>query len=101
MIEYKQWHESLQDFIYFNSECAVSFCQCDKNHKLSLFELLRLVTEAAVEDLMRIPGIGEVKARSIIEYREANGRFQGIEDITKVSGIGEKTFEKIRDYICV
>lgn len=50
MIEYKQWHESLQDFIYFNSECAVSFCQCDKNHKLSLFELLRLVTDVAVED---------------------------------------------------
>ena len=50
MIEYKQWHEDLQDFIYFNSECAVSFCQCDKNHKLSLFELLRLVTDAAVED---------------------------------------------------
>ena len=50
MIEYKQWHENLQDFIYFNSECAVSFCQCDKNHKLSLFELLRLVTDAAVED---------------------------------------------------
>ena len=57
------------------------------------------INEAAVEDLMRIPEIGEVKARSIIEYREANGRFQGIEDITKVSGIGEKTFAHIAPLI--
>lgn len=59
------------------------------------------INEATHEELKKIPEIGDVKAKNIIEYREANGEFQKIEDITKVSGIGEKTFEKIKDYICV
>ncbi len=50
MTEYKQWHEEVQDFKQFNSQGQVYFCQCDKFHKLSLFELLRMVTDAAVED---------------------------------------------------
>lgn len=50
MTNYKQWHEiSGTDFQFF-SENQVYFCQCDLHHKLSLFELLRIVTDAAVED---------------------------------------------------
>ena len=37
----------------------------------------------------------------IIEYRELHGSFQTIQDIMKVSGIGKKTFESLKDYICV
>jgi len=51
--------------------------------------------------LMTIPGIGESKAKSIIEYRDANGVFKDINDIKNVSGIGEALFEKIKDYITV
>ena len=50
---------------------------------------------------MGIPGIGEVKATSIIEYRTTTGLFQTIEDIKNVSGIGDAIFESIRDYITV
>ena len=50
--------------------------------------------------LMLLEGIGEAKARAIVEYREAQP-FETIEDITKVSGIGEKTFENIKDRITV
>ena len=59
------------------------------------------INNGTLEQLMTIKGIGESKARSIIEYREKNGRFVSIEDITKVSGIGLSTFEKIKDYIKV
>lgn len=45
--------------------------------------------------------VGPSKAEAIIAYREENGRFQTIEDITKVSGIGEKSFEKIKSSITV
>jgi len=57
------------------------------------------INTASIESLQLIPGIGEVKAASIMEYRKKNGGFKSIEEIKSISGIGEKTFEKLRDYI--
>ena len=51
--------------------------------------------------LEALPGIGEVLAQRIVDYRSINGPFQRIEDLLKVSGIGEATFENIRDFITV
>jgi len=51
--------------------------------------------------LTTLTGIGPSKAQSIISYREENGDFKTIEDLKKVSGIGEKTFEKLKDFITV
>jgi competence protein ComEA len=51
--------------------------------------------------LEALPGIGEVLAQRIVDYRSQNGLFRTIEDLLKVSGIGEATLEKIRDYIAV
>lgn len=51
--------------------------------------------------LQEIPGIGPSTAQKIIDHRELNGKFKSIEDIKNVSGIGDKTFEKLKDYITV
>ena len=59
------------------------------------------INTATLEELQGISGVGPSKAEAIIAYREENGRFQTIEDITKVSGIGEKSFEKIKSSITV
>ena len=48
-----------------------------------------------------LPGIGEVTAQAIVDYRNDNGLFQRIEDLLKVKGIGEATLDKIKDYITV
>ncbi len=56
---------------------------------------------ADLEDLMELPYIGKVKAKSILEYREKHGPFRKIEDILKVPGIGPKTFDRIKDKIFV
>lgn len=50
MITYNQWHEADGPNIKFFTQNQIYFCQCDQHHKLSLFELLRTVTDAAVED---------------------------------------------------
>lgn len=50
------------------------------------------------ESLISLPGIGEVTAEKIINYREENS-FNTIEDIKNVSGIGDKKFEAIKDLI--
>ena len=51
--------------------------------------------------LEALPGIGEVLAQRIVDYRSTNGPFQRIEDLLKVSGIGEATFENMKDFITV
>ena len=59
------------------------------------------INTATVDELKMLPGIGEALAGAIVEYREANGRFESIEDIIYVSGIGEAKLEAIRQYITV
>ena len=59
------------------------------------------INTASEEELTGIPGVGESKAKRIVEYREQNGRFESIEDIMKVTGIKENSFRKMRDYITV
>jgi competence protein ComEA len=51
--------------------------------------------------LEALPGIGEVTAQAIVDYRNENGPFQRIEDLLKVKGIGEGTLDKIKDFITV
>lgn len=57
------------------------------------------INTALSADLRQLPGIGEVMADRIIEYRETNGRFTKVEDIMKVKGIGEKKFGEIRQFL--
>ena len=59
------------------------------------------INSASLSELQNINGIGEVKAQSIIDYREKKGGFKSIEDIKNVEGIGDKTFEKIKDKISI
>lgn len=54
---------------------------------------------ASKEDLMTLTGIGEVKAESIIKYREDKGSFHSIEDIKEIEGIKDGVFNKIKDQI--
>jgi competence protein ComEA len=51
--------------------------------------------------LEALPGIGEVLAQRIADYRSENGPFRTIEDLLKVSGISQGTLDKIKDYITV
>lgn len=57
------------------------------------------INTATLEQLQEIDGIGESKAKKIIEYREEKGKFTSIEDIMNVDGIGEKLYETIKAYI--
>lgn len=72
----------------------------DNNNETSNDNKLININTATKEELMDIPGIGESKAESIIEYRKSS-LFTSIEDIKNISGIGNSVFEKIKNYITV
>jgi competence protein ComEA len=51
--------------------------------------------------LMAIKGIGKSKAKAIIEYREKNGPFKSLDELTKIKGIKEKSLQKLKDQLTV
>ncbi len=58
------------------------------------------LNSASLSELMELSGIGESKAKAIIEYRKKS-KFKTIEDIMKVEGIGESLFNSIKESITV
>lgn len=59
------------------------------------------INTAGLAELDALPGVGPATAQAIIDDREANGPFTALEDLMRVSGIGEKKFEKLKSSICV
>ena len=59
------------------------------------------INTASVHHLQRINGIGETRARAIVEYREEHGWFKSVDELVNVSGIGEKTLDAMRGRLTV
>ncbi|MEN3332789.1 MAG: competence protein ComEA [Blastocatellia bacterium] len=59
------------------------------------------LNRASAEELIKLPGIGEVMSRRIIDYREQHGPFRRPAEIIIVEGFSEKKYRAIADLICV
>lgn len=59
------------------------------------------INAASAEELAALPGIGEVLAGRIVDYRTEHGPFTAVEDLTKVSGIGEKKLSELEGHITI
>lgn len=64
-------------------------------------ETVDINTASAEELAEALNGVGEAKARAIVEYREANGPFTHIDELINVRGIGMATVDKNRDVLRV
>ncbi len=59
------------------------------------------INTATVQELQLLPRIGPSTAGRIVEFREANGPFQAIEELMRVRGVGERTFELLKPYLAL
>lgn len=73
---------------------AVSTSASTKGEKVN-------INNAKAEDFKDVTGIGPKKAEKIIAFREKNGNFKSLHDLTKVSGIGEKSLDSLKDQLTV
>lgn len=53
---------------------------------------------ASAEELQLLPGVGEARARAILEARESRGGFRTVDDLLVVKGIGPANLERIRPH---
>jgi competence protein ComEA len=73
----------------------------DTNDSQSFQNNVININFANLSELIQLPGIGNVIAQNIIDYRNKYGQFKSIEELKNVKGIGEKKFEGIKDLISI
>lgn len=56
---------------------------------------------ASASELMSLPGIGEKRANDIVAYRDKNGAFVSVEQLTEISGIKASLLNDIKDLIFI
>jgi competence protein ComEA len=59
------------------------------------------LNRATVLELQALPGIGPVRARAIIRWREEHGRFRNFPDLSEVPGVGPATVWKLRSLVVI
>lgn len=92
--------ENTTEISTYNSSTATTNYDVVSSEKIETSEKIN-INKAEKDELMTLTGIGPSKAQAILDYRNENGLFLSIDELTQVPGIGEKTLDKLRNYITV
>jgi competence ComEA-like helix-hairpin-helix protein len=81
------------------ASCVQKQRQTISTNKTSDLETAINLNTASMEEIEKLPGVGEDLARRIVEYRQTNGRFRRPEELLLLRGVGEKRFHALRPFI--
>jgi competence protein ComEA len=59
------------------------------------------LNSATAEDFVKLPGVGDVMAKKIIDFRARHGRFRRPQELIIIEGFSEKKYRDIARMICV
>ena len=101
--------EKLKKYLYVmnsSNSTLVTTANTDNKSKKPATEIVSInypldINFASYNELLTLAGIGDDKAKKIIDYRSTKGYFYSIEEIMLVDGIGQKTFDEIKSKIKV
>ncbi len=93
--EWEAGQGKIAEYPDFTDAISSNPVDADRENRLPKISL----SHAGVEELSRIPGVGEITASAIVRYREEHGPFTKIEEVMQVSGIKEGKFAQMKDYI--
>ncbi len=85
------------DIVTDSMGCVVEDKKTDSKEEGSLIN----INKASQAELENLPNVGPATAKAIISFREKNGGFKKLTDIMKITGIKQKTYDKIKDFICI
>lgn len=54
---------------------------------------------ATIDELVQIPGIGEITAQQIVDYRSRKGNYNSVDDLLNISSISKDKLKEIRQYL--
>ncbi len=84
---------------YLESSSKSIICVINLQDKLE-FPPINL-NEASIDELKSLPGIGDVKAKSIIAWRDKYGKFENLSELMYISGISDTLFQQICNMITI
>lgn len=87
------------NIVYIETPCVCEEVKNDACYKEETKDGKVNINNASLDELKKLDGIGDAKAKAIIEYRNNNSKFKTIEDIKKVDGISESLYNKIKENI--
>lgn len=57
------------------------------------------INTATVDELCLLPNVGQKTAEKIIDYRNENGPFTRLDELSNIEGFGEKTVNSLKKYL--
>ena len=66
---------------------------------IALLLLVIHLNTATADQLQRLPGVGPVLAKRIVDFREKKGGFKRIEELLAVPGVSEKKCAALREHL--
>lgn len=88
----------LMALLSFGGMTSLAYANTDDTHE-GIAITVNINTANAEEIATMLKGIGEKKAQSIVDYRQENGEFKSLDELTQVKGVGESTVEKNKERI--